>query len=582
VPAREVLDGHGTANEPSRARDQAASVYRVRRSPPSPFWFVSMALALAGCGGVSPTDAGVDAARLDGGVDAFVPVDGGPERPRALDVQWLERIESTEALAASGDARLAPLPGGGFVLSLPLGGAPAVLAPGTAGEQTVGDAALNRATQVLAWYDGDGTLRAARAAVVADPVLDGFFATGRGVSAFGDGSLVLGGQFHAGARFGGDDPSAVTFATVREMPARDLVVTSVEGFVARFDPAREITWARRARSETGFAELSVTDVAALADGGVLVLGGYDEAVVLGEGERAETRFTLAPGAEQEVFLARYAADGALIWARQVRGQATPTRLLGLEDGSSLVLLRHGADVTLGPGGPGGPGEPAETVVAGPPTGVLEGDVVARYDADGRLVWARAVQADATTYPGLRALRVEGDALLVAGTFRGRVEWPGAPEATPFEAYGVEGLLARLSLADGAFVWQRRLRPTNTLQVQALAPAAGGESWVGASVSMHGATFAPEGGEPLVLEGSSDSSRLVLLRYDLDGVLRAAHLVARDDVDLDDVLPLSDGDLVLVGRYGEGTVIEPGTEAERALPPALAFRNVFVARYSPRR
>jgi hypothetical protein len=386
---------------------------------------------------------------------------------------------------------------------------------------------------------------------------------------------VVSGRFLAGARFGGDDPAAVTFATVRQMPARDVVVTSEEGFLARFDATRRIAWARRARSETGFANHGLADVATLADRGVLVLGTYDEAVILGEGEPTETRLTLSTGAEQEVFLARYDADGALVWARSVRGQASPGRVLALDDGGSLVTLRHGADVTLGPG------EEGETIVPGPPSGVLEGDVIARYDADGRLVWARRIQADATTYPGWRALRVEGDAIVLAGTFRGRVEWPDAPEVMPFEVYGIEGLVARLALADGALVWQRRVRPIKSHQVQAMAPALDGQTWVAVSVSTHGATFAPEGGEALTLENSTASTRAVLLRYDLDGVLRAAHLLASDDVDVDDLLALPAGALVVVGRYGDGTVLEPDTESEVVLPAARAFRNIFVARYAPR-
>jgi hypothetical protein len=99
--------------------------------------------------------------------------------------------------------------------------------------------------------------------------------------------------------------------------------------------------------------------------------------------------------------------------------------------------------------------------------------------------------------------------------------------------------------------------------------------------MHGAAFNPEGGESLVVEPSGATGSLVLLRYDGDGLLRAAHLAASDDVNADDLLALEGGDLVLVGRYGASTVLEPDTADEVALPPALAFRNVFLARYAER-
>ena len=121
---------------------------------------------------------------------------------------------------------------------------------------------------------------------------------------------------------------------------------------------------------------------------------------------------------------------------------------------------------------------------------------------------------------------------------------------------------------------------NSLSVQAIAPHASG-TWVAGTVSMHGAAFNPEGAEALVLEPSSATTRLVLLRYDDEGLLRAAHLAASDDVNADDLLALEGGDLVLVGRYGASTVLEPDSAQEVVLPPALAFRNVFVARYTPR-
>ncbi|MCZ7683450.1 MAG: hypothetical protein M5U28_33550 [Sandaracinaceae bacterium] len=472
------------------------------------------------------------------------------------------------------DARLAAVPGDGVVVSVSLGGASAVFAPGSASERTVGDETDNRVTQALGVYDEDGGLVAARAVAVADPILEGFTATGYALDSLADGTLFTAGRFLAGARFGGTDARAVTLQTVREMPEEDVVITSEEGYVARFDPARAIEWARRARSESGLAHHAVIDLDALEDGSSILAGSFEDgAVTLGEGEPSETRFSAA-GVARETFLARLDPDGALSWARRIGGQTSPRRVAALPDGSFFALVRFGSAATFGPG------EALERTLPAPPTGTQESDAVARYDADGRLLWVTPlVVDDATTYPGLRDLVPQADgSLIVAGTFRGEVSWPDEAEVPPHTVYGVEGLLARLD-ADGRLVWQRRLRPVNTLQVHALAPAEVGGTWVAVSVSTHGATFTPEGGEPLVLAGGP-VTRLVLLRYDDEGLLRTAHLVADDDAGADDVLPLASGDLVIVGRYGDGTVLEPGTGEEVALPPALAFRNLFLARYSP--
>lgn len=538
-------------------------------------------MLFAACGGPSPLDAGSDAG-TDAGHDAGPRdsgvhdsgTDAGPPRPRALALRWLERVESTQSLAVLADARLAAAPGEGVVVSISLGGAPAVLAPGTATEAEVGDSTDNRVTQALAWYDADGALTDAREVAVADPILEGFSASGYALASLPDGTVLAGGRFLAGARFGGADPLSVVYETVREMPDMDLVVTSEDGYVARFDPTHAIEWARRGRSETGFAHLAVVDLDVLDDGSVILTGSYDGAITLGEGETNETRFVPSAGTPRETFFARLGPDGALAWARKVEGHTMPRRIAALADGSFFALVRYGTAVTFGPG------EPLARTLPEPSVGVQENDAIASYDADGNLRWVTSLVVDgATTYPGLRDLVAQEDgSLVVAGTLRGDVSWPDEPDVMTYSVYGVEGMIARLD-ADGRLTWQRRIRPVNTLQVHALAPASGGATWVAASVSIHGAAFSPEGGEPLVLPGST-VTRLVLLRYDADGVLRAAHLVAEDDGGADDVLPLPSGDLVIVGRYGDGTVFEPDTSEEVVLPPALAFRNVFVARYSP--
>ncbi len=544
-------------------------------------WSAAVVTLAAACSGPSALDAGSDAGprdagAADAGADTGPPdagIDAGPPRPRALELRWLERIESTQTLAVLADARLAPTPGDGVVVSVSLGGDPAVFAPGTASEASVGDSTTNRVTQALAWYDASGALSAARAVAVADPVMEGFSASGYGLDSIEDGTVFAAGRFLAGARFGGSDPLAVTYETIREMPTMMLTVTSEDGYLARFDPERAIEWAGRARSETGFAHLTLVDVDALADGSTIVAGSFDGAVTLGEGEPNETRFTLGAGLERESFFARYAPDGSLVWARRVNGHTMPRRVAAMDDGSFFALVRFGTEATFGPG------EASERTLPEPPTGVQENDAIARYASDGSLLWVTSIVVDeATTYPGLRDLAPQSDgSLIVAGTFRGDVSWPDEPDVMPYSVYGVEGLLARVD-ADGGLLWQRRIRPVNTLQVHALA-AAGSDTWLAASVSIHGAAFAPEGGDPLVLPGST-VTRLVLLRYDDEGILRAAHLAAEDDGGADDLLMLSSGDLVIVGRYGDGTVFEPDTSAEVALPPALAFRNIFLARYSP--
>jgi hypothetical protein len=535
----------------------------------------SLTLFLA-CDGDPPVpDSGprVDAFRPpDAGpppVDAFVP-DAGPPLARALAVEWHQRVESTFTLATPADARLTRLSEDRIVISITTGGAPAIFSPGTADERTVGDEEMNRVVQALAWYDEDGRVTLARAVAVADPILEGFTGIGYGVSALEDGTVFVAGRYEAGALFGGTDPLAVTYATVLEEIAKDVFATSAEAYLARFDAPRTIAWTRRARSLTGLAEHIFQDVSALPDGAALVVGTAETPITFGDGETNMTTFE--PSADREGYLARYAPDGSFLWLKRMQGHCEPHRVLALPDGSSIVLLRY-----FGPTNLGG-GEPNETLLSNPPVGTIAWDAVARFDPEGNLVWAHEMGSDATMYPGLRDLVLLDDgSVIVAGTFRGETSWPDDPKVPPARLYGVEGLMTRIG-PDGTIAWQERIRPVHTLQVQALT-VAGDSIWAAVTVNDRGAQFLLPGDEPWTIAPSGADSRLVMLRYNLDGELQAAHLAGENEIAADDLMTLSSGDLVLAARYGDGTILEPRTESETAIPAALAFRNIMLIRYS---
>jgi hypothetical protein len=534
----------------------------------------ALLLIAIGCGDPAPVDAGpepMDAGRDAGGDGGS---DAGRPRTRAFSLEWANVIESGQTLGVLADSRVAAQPDDGIVVSVSLGGAAATFSPDTPEETELG-AAPNAVTQTLAWYGPDGTLELAREVVVADPVMGGFTASGYGLASTSDGAVFVSGRFMAGARFGGEDIRATIFETNRETvedpPMVFTTYTSEEGYLARLDPEiRELQFARRARSDNAYAHFVIHDVSALDDGSTIVIGSYDQPVTLGQFEANETRFV--PISATELFIARLDPDGALQWARHALGPAEPRRVEVLPDGSSIVLVRFSDSLTLGPG------ETDEVTLPAPSAGVLASDAIVRFDPDGALEWARYVTSDATMYPGLRDLIVQDDgSVIVAGTFRGEVNWPGTAQ-TPLFLYGVEGVLARIA-ADGTLTWQERIQPVHSLSLQAVTRAADG-FWAAVTVNPRGATFIPEGGDPFELPETTTDTRLVLLRYDDGGVLRGAHLAGENEIGADDMLTLASGDLVIVGRYGAGTVIEPGTEDERTLPDAAAFRNTMVLRYSP--
>lgn len=446
---------------------------------------LSFLLSAMACDGSAPADdAGVDASRADAsppvtdaGRDATV--DAGPPRPRALDLDWVVRVESAQVLAGLTDAELSLMPGGGFAMTVSLGGAPAVFGPGEPNETTVGAEEGNTATPAIAYYNEDGTLQAARSVALPEPeVLEGYRATAYAIDTHTDGSVTVGGRYHAAARFGGNDPGAQLFVTVLEEIEPMVFAISDEAFLARFDSSRSIQWARRSVSDTGLADHVITDIDVLSDGSTVAIGAFMYAAVLGFGEDNQVRLLPTPPVEdREVFLARFDADGDLLWARETTGLASPTRITALADGSFIVLLRYSTALTLGVG------EENEVTLPEPPAGTLACDAIARFDPDGRLVWATRMESDATSSPGLRDLWVAEDgSMVVGGSVRGNVSWPDTPDFQAYNAYGQEGMVAHLD-PNGTVVWHKRIRAFNSLQVQAVAPD-GSDTWVLATVSPH--------------------------------------------------------------------------------------------------
>jgi hypothetical protein len=112
---------------------------------------------------------------------------------------------------------------------------------------------------------------------------------GTGVVGLADGSIILSGQ--------SGDPTG-----------------AAELFVARYSGDGTPTWKRGIAGRLNFGALAV---AALPDGTSWLVGTFQDTVVFGRGESTEIPLHAAGGFSYDVFLAQYAPDGALAWARRI-------------------------------------------------------------------------------------------------------------------------------------------------------------------------------------------------------------------------------------------------------------------------
>jgi hypothetical protein len=191
---------------------------------------------------------------------------------------------------------------------------------------------------------------------------------------FPDGSLVVTGYFTTVAVFGQGSANETLLYSAGDS---DI-------FVARYTADGNLMWARRAGgplNEEGW------DVDVADDGSCLVTGFFKDGAVFGSGEPAEVELSVVDPVETNVFVARYAADGSLMWvaASSASSHSQGRGLGGLPDGSCVVTGVFFGAVTLGPG------EPNETTLATEGVAVF----VARFAPDGtpvRMGWTRSTTA----------------------------------------------------------------------------------------------------------------------------------------------------------------------------------------------
>jgi hypothetical protein len=158
----------------------------------------------------------------------------------------------------------------------------------------------------------------------------------------------------------------------------------------------------------------ITDTVPLDSGDVIVSGFFSSTVVFGEDKPTET--TLVAGGDHDIFLARYTGNGELVWARQAGSNLDQD----FEEMGTLVLAGEDGVVfcgTVGAEAIFGPGEENETVVGAEDAQTA---VIARYDVDGSLEWARevAVVSYGTGPKGARCLPLAESGFVMTGLFDG--------------------------------------------------------------------------------------------------------------------------------------------------------------------
>ncbi len=172
-------------------------------------------------------------------------------------------------------------------------------------------------------------------------------------------------------------------------------------FLARFEADGAFSWVNRVAAPPG--SMIGQGVSVDTGGNAVVTGIFADIVVFGAGEAAETTLT---GGLSDVFVAKYGGDGTLRWAKQSTGARIKQGHAVAVDSTGASLVTGYFDISIRLGA----GEANDTTLAG------SGQTfVAKFDANGGLVWARQTNGPAAAIGRGIGVDANGNAY-VAGPF----------------------------------------------------------------------------------------------------------------------------------------------------------------------
>ncbi|MFN8179102.1 MAG: alpha/beta fold hydrolase [bacterium] len=244
-----------------------------------------------------------------------------------------------------------------------------------------------------------------------------YYEEGRSISAALDGGAFVTGILYGTAAVGGRMSAGTDHQDI---------------FVLRLDRSGNQVWSRRFGSTQGFGY--GFRVAATADGGVLVTGGFSGTLDFGGG-------ALTAAGDEDIFVLKLDSAGSHRWSRHYGGgPQTGAAGLGISatpGGGALVTGAFQGTINFG---------------GGPLTSAGNYDIfVLKLDAAGNHVWSRAYGSNdppGNEEVGWGVSATSGGGALVTGAFSGTVDFGGGP----LTSAGVRNIFVLKLDASGSHVW----------------------------------------------------------------------------------------------------------------------------------
>ena len=246
-----------------------------------------------------------------------------------------------------------------------------------------------------------------------------------------------------------------------------------DAFIARFDEAGALSWARRIG---GLKDDEARGVAAGRNGEVWVAGNFEETAGIGP---SGGQLALQSAGKADIFVLRLDAAGTLAFSGRIGGPQEESLGSAAAAGSGGLALagRFSGTVDFDPG----PGS-LSRAAAGPADAFF-----ARLEGTGRLAWAQQLGSSGSDFGSGIAGNREGS-VVATGHLGGRDDFDFAMEYSP----------------QGDEIWSLRLSASEGLEALAVALSAGEIPYVAGTFKGQTAALRETGDEPVKAAGRSDA------------------------------------------------------------------------------
>ena len=390
------------------------------------------------------------------------------------------------------------------------------------------------------------------------------------------------------------------------------------GLVAQPIRAQELNWVKQA----GGALPNIGNaIAADGTGNTCVAGVFQGSATFGPSQANQTTLTLTSVGATDIFVAKYAADGALLWVQQIGGAAADNvygialdgngncYVTGVSEGidgraDTFVAKVDAGGTLLWTKQTSGESESIGYAIAADGdgnsyiTGVFGGNAifglgethgttlvstdsasifVAKYDADGALVWAKQTGGSSGSVNVGAGIAVDGDGnSYVTGSFEGAATFgPNEANLTILTSAGGADIFVAKFDPDGALLWARQAGGTAADNGAGIAVDGSGNSYVTGSFEGT-ATFGP--GEanvtPLTSVGGAD---IFVAKVDADGALLWAKQAGGASADSGYGIALDGSGSGYITGHFQGAATFGSGEGNATTLTSAGLTDIFVAK-----